>query len=152
MRTRSALVSRATSFTFPQEITTTSQERTHKDLQDWYPIMMVMRRNPLHSGLGTNIWIGPFTVEEIHDHGPSRLVSQTGRLEWSIRLTLDPSTIQLQVSNQSQKNPSKQKIPKKRRRKTPKELFRERCFKKDGSRKKKPESKLPIDQRKAYGR
>jgi len=108
--------------------------------------------DPIKSDLGSNMQIELLLLKRSTRTVPSRFVSQTGRLEWSIRLTLDPSTIQLQDSNQSQKNPSKQKIPKKRRRKTPKELFRERCFKKDGSRKKKPESKLPIDQRKASGR
>jgi hypothetical protein len=82
---------------------------------------------------------------------PSRFVCKTGRLEWSTGSDLRPydRTSSLEPTPEE---PRKRTLHKKRRSKTPKDLFLKKRFKKERSTRRKPAQTLPIDQRKASGR
>jgi len=99
-----------------------------------------MRRNPLNPGVATNIWIGPFIIEEIQYNGALKIRLSDGKTKMVNAIDLRPFN-----DRASRLEPIPEEPP---------EAYATEEKKRNSSRaspEKKPEPTLPIDQRNASG-
>jgi len=47
--------------------------------EDWFPLQLVMRRNPKPSAIGTDFWFGPYLIDSISDNGSVRIILPDGK-------------------------------------------------------------------------